>query len=746
MTPPEEEEQPLVDIAYRLLDRQRQRTEQELAATLSQQGDGTPAARFSRDAEARRLTSLLVRLGRLEDRLVFGRIDTRSSGTEPATVHVGRAGLRDENHDPVVVDWRSPAAEEFYQATPARPGRVVRRRHLRLQDRCVTGVVEDPLAPTTAGTAEPTGIPVAGEAGLLAAVAAARTGRMRDVVATLQAEQDRIIRSPLPGILVVEGAPGTGKTVVALHRAAYLLYTHRDRLSGRGVLLVGPNGRFLDYIGDVLPGLGEDAVTSTTLEGLLPDIAVTVNDPDHVAAVKGDPRMAELLAAAVRQWPRTPTRPIDLRVEDHTVVLHPNVVRTAQSAAHGTGLPHNVAREKFCEIVLNDLVPQLAQATSESMDGTGRTRLLALLHTSSDVRREVNLCWMPLTVEHVLSRLWTDPDRLAGAASGILTPDEQRTLVRDPTGGWSSADVPLLDELHELLGPPPTARTERAAARRAETERAERVRFARESLTSLGLDPTWVDPHLLADRYHHPDDPDDPAGDLSEGVGRLRDRERAWGHVVVDEAQDLAPMAWRMLLRRCPTRSMTVVGDLFQATAPAAPGSWETIFDANAPGRWRREELTVNYRTPGQISRAADRVVGRPNTARPLREGQPPQLLQLDRVHADAVAAVLDRTGVVAEAGTTVVVVADSARAGWPGWPTEIRGVPVLGAGQVKGLEFDHVVLVEPAAIAPDPAGLRLLYVALTRATQSLLVVHAEPVPAPLADPVGRPRDSTAEG
>jgi DNA helicase IV len=725
------EEQRAVDLAYRELDRRRDRASAALETLLVQDHDQTPAGRSHRDAEAARLAALRSRLGRVEDRLVFGRVDTTDD-----TFRVGRLGLASPEGKRLVVDWRADAAGAFYQATAARPGDVRRRRHIELTGRTVTRTTDD-LVPVAVDGDESF---LYVDAALLTAIEASRTDRMSDVVATLQADQDRIIRSPLAGILIVQGAAGTGKTVVALHRAAYLLHAHRDRLTRRGVLFIGPNNRFLSYVSEVLPGLGEDSVHSSTLAELAgscladrgagpvdpsvnAEAEVAATDGPAAAALKGDLAMAAVLARAVQQWPRVPAAPVSLAVDDDTVFLTPAVVRAAQRAARAIDRPHNQQRDRFCDVVLDDLVQQLAAIGGEVVDDHARRSLLRRLHESADVRREVNLCWMPLTPQAVLRRLWTQPARLQAAAGDLFTAEQLAILHRREGHAWTTGDLVLLAELAYLVGDLPTTREARARRQRDESERREQVRFAEEALASFGVDTGLVDPEQLVNRhYDHPHGrqhgPDGPGA--------------TWGHIVVDEAQELTAMAWRLLLRSCPSRSVTAVGDVNQSTTPGAPTDWAEIMGQfDAP--WRLEELTVNYRTTATITAFADLLLTQPAPAVALREGVRPRSIRLPHLTSAAVTTALARL-LPSTPGSVAIVVPHEGFAGFDRDPLRLAGlrVPVHPPDAVKGLEFDRVVVVEPAAFLRRPRGRQALYVALTRPTQDLLILHSEELPVVL--------------
>jgi DNA helicase IV len=766
-----EQEQAYVSMLYRRLDTLRERAQGALERALAHDGGSNVQALVDRDAFVARHSGRLAQLNAAEDGLCFGRLD-RADGSH---LYIGRLGLLDDDREPLLVDWRAPAAQPFYRATWAAPDGVVRRRHLRTRGREVLGIEDDVVDPGSLSEAERDRL--SGEAALLAALTASRTGRMTDIVATIQAEQDRIIRSDLPGVLVVQGGPGTGKTAVALHRAAYLLYTHRQRLARRGVLVVGPNPTFLRYIEQVLPSLGETDVLLSTVGGLFPGVAATAQEPLEAAAVKGDPRMVEVLAAAVRDHQQVPEADVVVEVGGHRLRLDRATCAEARRRARAAGTPHNQARSVFRRELVLALADQMVAALTRDLpevdlpdddllaDLFPDERLLdpdldeirAELAAAPAVRSVVDRRWPRLTARQLVGGLLGSPERLA-AAGGALDPAERALLLRPAAGngdaGWTPADVPLLDEAAVLLGDD-GARARRAEARQAERERAE-LAYAREVLASVTIgdaarytpDTDAIDPARFADRHR----PRGPRTDLAERAAQ--DRGWVFGHVIVDEAQELSPMAWRMLMRRSPSRSMTVVGDIAQTGAPWGPGSWAEALDPHAAGRWRVEQLTVNYRTPAEIMAVAAEVLASMDAGleppRSAREGHtaPWQL----EVGADALAArlpgvVAAEAAAVGDGKLAVLVPAgraeELARAVGTVLPAATAGqgpsvldapVAVLTVGEAKGLEFDAVVVVDPAAILAGGAhGANDLYVALTRTTARLGVLHPGDLPAVLA-------------
>jgi DNA helicase IV len=708
---------------------------------------GTPGARSERDAFMRLYGERVRTLQNVEQRLCFGRLDLG----EGRRRYIGRIGISDEARQELLVDWRAPAAEPFYQATAARPEGVLRRRQIATEGRRVTSVqdeVLDLVGFEAAGVDG--GHVVVGEGALFASLDAVRSTRMRDIVATIQADQDEVIRAPLAGVLVVQGGPGTGKTAVALHRTAFLLYANRERIARSGVLLVGPNRVFLRYIDQVLPALGEaDAVVTATPGELYPGVVATAAESDDaVVALKGDLRMAEVIAEAVRRRQRTISSGRSLDIDGTVIRLQPHHVREARERARRSRSPHNVARRTFVSELMGTLLRTLAAARGVELEEETRSRLMGELYESIDVRRELNLCWPPITPERLVRDLFADPARLGEAAGARLSRDERVLLHRERAAPWTTSDIPLLDEAAELLGEDET--TAPGAQAQAEQRRAE-VEYARDVQETFG-GAEFQTAEDLAGRYQ--------GGGWLGSVAERAEHDRGWafGHVVVDEAQELSPMAWRLLMRRCPSRSFTVVGDVAQTGSAAGARSWGDVLTPHVGERWTEAELTVNYRTPQQVMDLAAAVleasgssVRAPVSARVGRHD--PEFTQLseDVFGSAALAQIVERERRAAGDGTVAVITPraghDTAAAmvisalpeGAVTADSDALGAPVsvLTVAGAKGLEFDAVVLVEPAAIIAESArGLNDLYVALTRPTQRLHVVHQHPLP-PGMQPVG---------
>ncbi len=653
-------EQGHVSMLYGVLDAARARAAEDLRLTHGGPTTGTDQAATERESFARTYAGRSEQLLTVERGLCFGRLD--SVGGE--TSYIGRIGLFDQDYEPLLLDWRAPVAEPFYRATTEDPMGVLRRRHLRLTGRTVTAVDDDVLDLAALADRDSTGL--VGEGALFASLSAQRTGRMAEIVATIQAEQDAIIRAGLPGVLVVQGGPGTGKTVVALHRAAYLLYTHREQLARRGVLLIGPNATFLRYIEQVLPSLGETEVVLSTIGQLLPGVIATATDSPVASRVKGRLEMVEVIARAVRTARRD-------RIRD-------------------------------------------------------------------------------LTPERLLTLLWSSPERLAAAAPGLAASDRE-ALQRPPGSPWTRADIALLDEAAELLGDTEAVvRDRRRAAAERAAEDAEHLAYTHATIDSglavgaLTIDPLDVQPFIamMAERTRH-----------RESVGTIADRaaaDRTWqfGHVIVDEAQELSAMEWRMLMRRCHRRSMTLVGDLAQAGNDSGARSWADLLDQYAPGRWRTAELTVNYRTPAEIMtvaadvlRAIDPTATPPESARHGAEPPWSRCVAADRLVPALIEAVASEQTVTGEGRLAVLLpgsryaeLTTALATALPGvaygsTPTLLdAGTAILTVDQAKGLEFDAVLIADPAGILRESSrGWSDLYVAVTRATQRLGVIAVDVLP-----------------
>lgn len=736
-TTPVAEEQEFVDRAYSRLDQLRSQYREQRQKIDANHGVGNAQGWTERDALATHFAELSSRLDNVEERLVFGRLDMK----DHATHYIGRISLLDEHSAPLLVDWRAPISAPFYQATAQEPLGVVRRRHIATRARTVTSVEDELL---DVDQAQHQGLTLQGEGALMSALSSARSGRMGDIVATIQGEQDRVIRASDRGILVVQGGPGTGKTAVALHRAAYLLYTQRERLERSGVLIIGPSRTFLRYIEQVLPSLGESGVVQMTIGDIVPGLSAQDDDPVDIAAIKGRAAFSRILREAVRLIPRLPDRDQVLQVWNRRVTLRVKDVQEALSRARRSGRPHNVARESFAmglmELLAGRLIVEAGDASSTAdIDPDDLRTWMSEIRDSVDARRAINLAWMPTQAPAFLRKLWSRPDLLAQANRKAGTPlsvEDLNLLYRTQDQPLTISDIPLIDELEELLG---TLDLASAQKRRAEEQREKEERErANEALKATGLGGGIVTADMLMRQTQE-------APSVRPLAERARaDRSWTYGHIVIDEAQDLSPMAWRCLLRRCPSRSMTVVGDLDQKRGHRRPNSWKQALGPAARAFSEEFVLSISYRTPRALTRIAQAVMAQHGTPvlYPMEAVRDvPDCYQVSHTHKDTLKECVSQVVSTMEErldreegegkGRICVIVPDAQAQLWhadeSGASALDQRVSYLTAAGSKGLEFDSVVVVEPGAILDQGSG--DLFVALTRATHDLHAVTTTQLP-----------------
>jgi DNA helicase IV len=660
-------EQAYLEAAQRALRAMRIRAEALLGELV---GAGQPDLEYVA-ALSRRVTALADS----PRPLLFGRID---EGAGPAW-HIGRRHVEDAGADPVVIDWRAPVAMPFYRASARDPLGLARRRQIMVDRGSVVAVADDLFdgSESVDGSTRLRG----GDA-LLAELERARTGEMLDIVATIQAEQDEIIRAPLDLHLTVQGGPGTGKTAVGLHRAAFLLYNH-PTLSRDGVLVLGPSRAFLRYIAQVLPSLGEEAVVQTTVADLAPKAKARLAEPIEVRRVKGDARMAEVLRRALEGRRRPLDHDVSLRARFARATLDKDRINALVVSIVSRPAPYKAGRQALRARLVSEARRAFRSAGRLGADESWFEKEVTASDEFSDM---LDTLWPTVSPTALVRELLGSRAQLERFAGGVFSDEEwgrllrERGTARGPATAWSVDDLALLDEAAFLTG----------------------------------------------------------------------GRSRSYGHVIVDEAQDLTPMQFRMIARRVPSGSVTVLGDLAQATGPFTYADWGEI-RANLPttARAHHDELTLGYRAPGRVLDFASRLLpaAAPSVmpTSSIRSGRSdPVLRRVDR--ADLVASALAEARGLADQHAVVALIVPEALGalvataahGDPGIgvlerDAISRPVTVVPAPAAKGLEFDAVVVVEPAAIAADDArGLRLLYVALTRPIQHLSIVHAEDLPAPL--------------
>ncbi|MGY4983075.1 HelD family protein [Streptomyces sp. 900105755] len=725
-------EQVHLDRVYRRLEEKIHEAEFLMEDAAKRGQVGTPGALAERDAQVFRAGIHLNRLNNEFEDFLFGRIDLllgkdgkkgpdgAYTAVEPAegavrddntadiaeTLHIGRIGVLDEDYAPLVIDWRAPAAAPFYRSTPVDPGRVVRRRVIRSKGRRVLGVEDDLMRPELTAFLDGDTLPVIGDGALMAALGQARSHTMRDIVASIQAEQDMVIRAPAASVTYVEGGPGTGKTAVALHRAAYLLYQDRRRYAG-GILIVSPTPLLVAYTEGVLPSLGEEGQVAIRAIGSLVDGAeATLYDTPATARAKGSSRMLRVLRKAARGALELNGSPTRLRVVafNRRLELEAEELDRIRHNALGGTAPVNLLRPRARKLLLDALWARSGAAgrhTDPELAAELRSSFDEDILTEDPFVEFLDAWWPELTPQAVLAAM-ADERRLGRWARRILNPGEVRRVARSlKRDGHTVHDIAMLDELQAILGTPARPRKKRELDPLDQLTGLEELMPVREE-------------------------------SQRERAERLAQERVEYAHVIVDEAQDLTPMQWRMVGRRGRHATWTVVGDPAQSSWSDPDEAAEARDEALGTRPRRRFELTVNYRNPSEIAELAARVLAlaMPGSKAPSAvrsTGVEPRF----RVARDS----LEKT-VRAEAerlldlvdGTVGVVVAMDRRAEAARWLAGLGDrVVALGSLEAKGLEYDATVVVSPAEIADEsPAGLRVLYVALTRATQQLTVVSGE--------------------
>ncbi|MFD5336186.1 HelD family protein [Streptomyces hawaiiensis] len=724
-------EQEHLDRVYRRLEEKIHEAEFLMQDAARRGQVGTPGALAERDAQVFRAGIHLSRLNNEFEDFLFGRIDLLTgkdgkkgpdgayTAIEPAegavrpdntadiaeTLHIGRIGVLDADYAPLVIDWRAPAAAPFYRSTPVDPGRVVRRRVIRSKGRQVLGVEDDLMRPELTAYLDGEELPVIGDGALMAALGQARSHTMRDIVASIQAEQDLVIRAPAASVTYVEGGPGTGKTAVALHRAAYLLYQDRRRYAG-GILIVSPTPLLVAYTEGVLPSLGEEGQVAIRAIGSLVDGSeATLYDSPAVARAKGSSRMLKVLRKAARGALEMNDPPARLRVVafGRRLELQARELDGIRHAALGGTAPVNLLRPRARKLLLDALWEQSGAAGRHS-----DPELAAELRSSfdEDITSEdafiafLDAWWPELTPAAVLDAM-ADERRLGRWARRILNPGEVRKVARSlRREGRTVHDIALLDELQAVLGAPARPR------RKRELDPLDQL---------TGLE------ELMPVREES----------QRERAERLAQERVEYAHVIVDEAQDVTPMQWRMVGRRGRHATWTVVGDPAQSSWSDPDEAAQARDEALGTRPRRRFELTVNYRNPAEIAELASKVLAlaMPGSVSPKAvrsTGVEPRFTvvedTLGATVRDEAARLLERVD-----GTVGVVVAMQRREEARRWLAGLGDrVVALGSLEAKGLEYDATVVVSPAEIADEsPAGLRVLYVALTRATQQLTIVSA---------------------
>jgi DNA helicase IV len=649
------------------LKRMRERAEALFATGDNVAGDAYTAETLGRHM-ARRINELT---DNPDTPLFFGRLDVVEDDNDLHRHHIGRRHVTDETGEPMVIDWRAPISRKFYRASARDPQGVATRRRFGFVKGVLTSFEDEHLdRGEELGTASRI---------LTDEIERPRVGPMRDIVATIQPEQDELVRADLEDTICVQGAPGTGKTAVGLHRAAYLLYLHRERLRRSGVLIVGPNRAFLHYIASVLPALGEIEVQQAAIDHLVDRVPVRAEDPPAAAAVKHDPRLAVVLRQLLRSYVRKPVDPITVSDGSYRWRVSSEALRRVVDEVRREAPPYAIGRER-----VRARVVALLQRQAEARSGDSPTEAwVRRMGRIKPVTEFVDAVWPAVTAEALVFALLADREALAKAAEGVLTPDEQAAIAwpkppKSPKSArWSAADLVLIDEAAGLI-----------------------------------------------------------------------DRVSSYGHVVVDEAQDLSPMQCRVIARRSEHGSLTLLGDLAQGTAPWAARDWPTTLEHLGKAGARVVPLTMGFRVPAAVVALANRLLPALNVDVPaatsLRRDGALNIRTVDALEPATVAAVraaLDHDGsigvIAADAAIPGLTAAFHAAGLQTGTPDEVEDevrITLVPASLAKGLEYDHVVVVEPAEIvAAEPRGLNRLFVVLTRAVSRLDVLHRADLPDALA-------------
>ena len=669
---------------------------------------------LDRDQEVHRLTTRLRLMRRFGLDLCLGNV---VSADDPDPVYIGRLGLTDSSGRRLLIDWRSPAAEPFFGATHANPMGLVSRRRYRWTRGRISDYWDEVFTPDGLAlrqAQEPGRAALDDQSAFIASLGSNRSPRMRDVLGTIQADQDAIIRAGSRGALVVDGGPGTGKTVVALHRAAYLLYSD-PRLEHRrgGVLFVGPHQPYLAYVADVLPSLGEEGVNTCTLRHLLPEGATAVDETDPaVARLKSSARMVEAIEPAVRLYEEAPTEGMEVESDLASFWISADDWAEAFGAA-GPGTPHNEARDGVLEELITILTDKHGdEALRQAQDPVSADLLRASLMQNEELIEAVDRAWPLIEPTDLVSDLWSVPAYLRMCAPW-LKPDEVEELQREDAQAWTVSDLPLLDAARQRLGDPEASRRNRRLAATVAAER-ERMSQVIDDLIASADDGsslvTMLRQEELQDRLV--DDTALPSADPDLLAG-------PFAHIVVDEAQELTDAEWQMLMLRCPSRSFTIVGDRAQARHGFTE-SWEERLERIGLDQVRLATLNINYRTPEEVMVEAEPVI-----RAVIPDANVPTSIRSNGVpvaHASTsdLAAILDAWLADHDDGIGCVIGTHELEEGSLPATSRIRSLtPELA----KGLEFDLVVLIDPETFGDEIEGAVDRYVAMTRATQQLVIL-----------------------
>lgn len=724
-------EQKKVDLIYGRFDELKSLVTKRLSSTRAQK-ELNLTSMTERDSFATMYEDRLSSLRAGEYRLVFGKLRMKD-GSER---YIGRMGLL-ENEKPILLDWRAKAASPFYEATFFDDMGAALRRHITLENRKVVKLEDEllDLSPEKSEKALKEGI-LSGEGALMAALEESRTGKMGDIVSTIQREQNRIIRMPLNSTVVVQGGPGTGKSAVALHRAAYLLYTYRKELEASGVLIIGPSQAFVHYIDDVLPCLGETDILIRTMSEMLPGVTVNCKDSPLAAKVKGDLRMVQVIKSAIKRHIRIPRELPAISVNGMKLRLEPEEIAKGQAFARSAGA-YEVARRAFVDSMCSLLFCKYEEAAGGQISGDDREFVKEQIRENAQVRLALNLSWLPLSARWLLDDLFSKPAKLRSLAPW-MSEEEVQSLMREK-GKVSEGDIPLLDTAMDLLGEE-EVRKKGPSSSRADKE------FAKSTMAMFGVSPSLVSASDLLSSLS-------PSERKSVVEQAAVDRKWQFGHIIVDEAQELTAMQWRMLRKRSASKSFTIVGDVAQTSSMAGTRSWKKSLSPVFGRDWTLCPLEIDYRNPREVVEEASQFAKKEGLnsedIKAVRsvEGSL-EKVESEDIEKEAVSKLVEcaKKFIHSSMGTVALITekkdvekmsarvnaalekefgkAEADRLTRNGWKSQIA---VRGTEEIKGIEYDAVVLMDP----PEPEGegeerkiaASRLYIAMTRPTQKLVIV-----------------------
>jgi DNA helicase IV len=740
------EEQKIIDNIYSVLDKNKLELRKKIKALNSTNFGSTHQNKSEKDSIVFTYFDQLAKLNSVDRKLIFGKL-VYEDGEER---YIGRIGLFDSENNPVLYDWRTKIAEDFYQATAINSNKVSLRRHINIANRKITSFEDEYLDGSETSTTTKAKVSDKGDNAIFHALKNKRSSRMNDIVSTIQKEQDVIIRNDTKSLLVVQGGAGTGKTAVALHRTAYLLYNNRKRLEKSGVLLIGPNEQFLYYIDQVLPSLGETGVVSTSINKLFPGVKATFEEPYQGQIIKGDIRMKDAIKQAVEMFIRLPEETVSFQFREHTVEISRNDVKACQTFAKNNKLNHNKGRLLFVRSLLDILSQKYFLARRAEATGPDEIKeVKAGMLRENVVARTLNYCWMPLEPKRLIKDMFNSKDLLSGLLPWA-TDEAISESLREPDQEFSKFDIPLLFVATELIG-----QTKNDSAE-ATSEDAKNSEDMKQTIETLNLGNQF-NTDLLFEL--------ESSGQSNEVNTKLNDLFWTYGHVIVDEAQEMSQMDWYLLSRKCPTHSFTIVGDVMQTSSPAGSRNWHEALDSTFGSDFPIEKLTVNYRNPKEVAdKALEVLEGQGIEIEPITA--PRSVENSYRVHKVEPNKLYDTAADIAyemiqefvdfnKAGKVAVIVRakkvyelknaiydkleldhgsiflEPIRTQKP----PMTQLDVITPEFSKGLEYDAVLLVEPKNLeVSDGTGLTKesisnLYVAMTRPTSRLEVVHSKELP-----------------